>query len=192
METMQRKRRRKRHGQHRPFPAKRRALGSWQKNDAGSLARSLGLTRPVVQLFQPLPHRLIAQDVKPGKLDSLFPQEPNGLPAETTLGRRGVALHEQDNLVLVHECAATLVELFVGLVGGGHGRRWLGGWGGGGGRGGLGVLFEQRQQQLSVGTRVASEQCVALGAEAKSQERTQSMTTSGGAFIQPPSNSPGG
>jgi len=61
------------------------------------------LTRPIINLLQTLPDLLIAEDIEPSKLNSLFPQQTHSLSREPTFGRGGVSFHKQDNLVLVHQ-----------------------------------------------------------------------------------------
>ena len=76
------------------------------------------LTWPVIELLESLAHSLITQDVKPRELDPLFAQQADRLSRESTFRRRWVALHEQHDLVLVHQLPASFVELFLGFVGG--------------------------------------------------------------------------
>ena len=59
---------------------------------------------------------LVGEDVEVRERDVVRAQELDGLPREAAARRVGAALHEQHDLVLVHERAQPLVQLLGRLL----------------------------------------------------------------------------
>lgn len=72
--------------------------------------------RPVVERLHPCAHLLVREDVEVRERHALVLQQPDDAPREAAPRRVRLALHEEDDLVLVHERAQTLVQLLLRLL----------------------------------------------------------------------------
>jgi hypothetical protein len=87
----------------------------------------LWVCRPAAELLEPLPHKLIPQDVKSAVADARAVERINHLPAEPAAGCIRVAFHEKhDRLAL--DNGLQLLFLLWGQASRGC---WGRGWGGG-------------------------------------------------------------